>query len=149
MNKKRLERKYTINENISSNPKINFPKETTKLAVFTNTLEQYEAAKECGIEIIYNEDNCIRRNQTTYPGNNKEYLIGGYGGVYTFKNKNFITDFSLNVVNSKSVYMLHKLGAKRVTLSYEINKTQIDDLIREYQKQNDQEGRKNGPLVCD
>ena len=33
--------------------------------------------------------------------------------------------------------MLHKLGAKRVTLSYEINKTQIDDLIREYQKQND------------
>ena len=33
--------------------------------------------------------------------------------------------------------MLHKLGAKRVTLSYEMNKSQIEALINEYQKQND------------
>ena len=136
MNKKRLERKYIVNDNLS-NPKINFNKENVKLAVFANTVEQYEAAKECGIDIIYNEDNYIRRNQTTYPNNNNEYLIGGYGGVYAFKNKNFVTDFSLNVVNSKAVYMLHKLGAKRVTLSYEMNKSQIEALISEYQKQND------------
>ena len=136
MNNKRLERKYEI-KNEASSSKINFPKQEVKLAVFANTPEQYEAAKECGIEIIYNEDNYIRRNQITYSSTSKEYLIGGYGGVYAFKNKDFVTDFSLNVVNSKAVYTLHKLGAKRVTLSYEMNKNQIDDLINEYVKQND------------
>ena len=134
MNNKRLERKYEI-KNEASSSKINFPKQEVKLAVFANTPEQYEAAKECGIEIIYNDDNYIRRNQITYPSTSKEYLIGGYGGVYAFKNKDFVTDFSLNVVNSKAVYTLHKLGAKRVTLSYEMNKNQIDDLINEYVKQ--------------
>ena len=136
MNNKRLERKYEI-KNEASSSKINFPKQEVKLAVFANTPEQYEAAKECGIEIIYNDDNYIRRNQITYPSTSKEYLIGGYGGVYAFKNKDFVTDFSLNVVNSKAVYTLHKLGAKRVTLSYEMNKNQIEDLINEYVKQND------------
>lgn len=136
MNNKRLERKYEI-KNEASSSKINFPKQEVKLAVFASTPEQYEAAKECGIEIIYNDDNYIRRNQITYPSTSKEYLIGGYGGVYAFKNKDFVTDFSLNVVNSKAVYTLHKLGAKRVTLSYEMNKNQIDDLINEYVKQND------------
>lgn len=136
MNNKRLERKYEI-KNEASSSKINFPKQEVKLAVFANTPEQYEAAKECGIEMIYNDDNYIRRNQITYPSTSKEYLIGGYGGVYAFKNKDFVTDFSLNVVNSKAVYTLHKLGAKRVTLSYEMNKNQIDDLINEYVKQND------------
>lgn len=136
MNIKRLERKYTI-LNGATSPKICFDKQDVRLAVYANTPEQYEAAKECGIEIIYNETNTIRRNQTTYPKNDKEYLIGGYAGVYAFKNKSFVTDFSLNVVNSKAVYTLHKLGAKRVTLSYEMNKSQIDSLIAEYQKQND------------
>ena len=135
MNASRLNRNYTIN-NEQEQEKISFPLETTKLAVYASTTEQYEAAKECGIEIIYNEENTIRRNQTEYPEPNKQYLIGGYGGVYTFKNKDFVTDFSLNVVNSKAVYTLHKLGAKRITLSYEMNKTQIDDLINEYNKQN-------------
>ena len=135
MNQKRLERTYSVNT-IKETEKINFESSTPKLAVYANTLEQYEAAKECGIEIIYNESNTIRRNQTTYPEPNKEYLIGGYGGVYTFKNKNFVTDFSLNVVNSKAVYTLHKLGAKRVTLSYEMNKNQIDSLIEQYKFDN-------------
>lgn len=135
MNKARLERKHII-KNTTKNENISFPQAEPKLAVYATTKEQYQAAKECGIEIIYNEDNTIRRNQTTYSISNKQYLIGGYGGVYTFKNKDFITDFSLNVVNSKAVYMLHKLGAKRVTLSYEMNKTQIDSLIEEYEKQN-------------
>ena len=45
-----------------------------------------------------------------------------------------MTDFSLNVVNSYSVALLHSLGAKRITLSYELNDSQIDDLITNYVK---------------
>ena len=66
---------------------------------------------------------------------NKELLIGGYGGIYYYKNNNeFVTDFSLNVTNWKSAYILHSLGAKRVTLSHEINNTDIIDLVNDYKK---------------
>ena len=47
-----------------------------------------------------------------------------------------VTDYSFNVVNSTSCYILYKLGAKRVTLSYEINSNQIDDLIDAYYEKN-------------
>lgn len=44
------------------------------------------------------------------------------------------SDFSLNVVNSYSVALLHCLGVKRVTLSYELTKEQIKRLLSSYQK---------------
>lgn len=105
------------------------------LSVYCNTKEQEKAAKDCGINIIYTSENTIRRNQTTY---NKTYdgdmLIGGYGGIYAMnkKQQSFVTDFSLNVVNFESVYELHKLGAKRVCLSHEINKQDIEDIVINY-----------------
>ena len=61
---------------------------------------------------------------------NKEYLIGELGGIY--KLKNAVSDYSLNVVNSYSVALLHSLGVKRVTLSVEILDNQIKDLIDAY-----------------
>jgi len=39
-------------------------------------------------------------------------------------------------VNSTSCYELYRLGAKRVTLSYELNKRQIEDLINAYHAEN-------------
>ena len=136
INKKRLERVITKSTPIL-NDKIVFTKTTPKLAVYASTLEQEQAAIECGIDIIYTPSNTIRRNQTTYPTLTETPLVGGYGGVYAYKENGFIADFSLNVVNSKAVYMLHKLGAKRITLSYEMNKNQIDSLIEQYVKDND------------
>ena len=137
LNQKRLLQREKIEIKNTEKEKITFDLHPPKLAVFASTQEQYEAAKECGIEIIYNENNYIRRNLVEYKPNQNELLIGGYGGLYAYKGKNeIITDFSLNTVNSDSVYLLHKLGAKRVTLSYEINKTQIQDLIQQYKNKN-------------
>jgi len=83
-------------------------------------------------------DNIVRRNQIEYDERQGELLVGGCGGIYYYKDKNpFITDYSLNVVNSTSVYELHKLGAKRITLSYELNKQQIKDLIDAYYEKNE------------
>ena len=91
----------------------------------------------CGIKEIY-FDNTVRRNQNDYKEKEGQLLIGGYGGIYHYRKTNpFITDYSLNVVNSDSCYELFKLGAKRVTLSYELNKTQIEDLISSYYEKND------------
>lgn len=114
---------------------ISFENKKPELSVYCSTLEQYNAAKDLGINTIYYDDNIIRRNEITYPKTDKELLIGGYGGIYAYKDSNkFSTDYSLNCVNYKSVYMLHKLGAKRVCLSYEMNLDQINDLITDYNK---------------
>ncbi|MDO4467873.1 MAG: U32 family peptidase [Bacillota bacterium] len=117
--------------------KISFDSKQAYLTAFVTTQEQYEACKESGIEEIYFE-NVIRRNQNEYVDKEGELLVGGYGGVYRYRHSNpFVTDYSLNVVNATAVYQLHKLGAKRVTLSYEMNKEHIDDLIASYKEKND------------
>lgn len=56
----------------------------------------------CGIKEIY-FDNTVRRNQNDYKEKEGQLLIGGYGGIYHYRKTNpFITDYSLNVVNSDS-----------------------------------------------
>jgi len=50
---------------------------------------------------------------------------------------NVDTDFSLNVVNSYTVAFLHSLGARKITLSYELNDSQIKDIIDSYYKRYD------------
>lgn len=118
-------------------PAIVFPYISPSLAVYVSTKEQFEAAKECGIDVIYTKDTTIRRNHTKYPKKEGTVLVGGYGGVYAYNKTNeVVSDFSLNVVNSKAVYLLHSLGVQRVTLSYELNKKQIQDLIEAYQEEN-------------
>lgn len=100
------------------------------------TRAQYDACVRCGIKEIY-FDNIIRRNQNNYAPVEGELLIGGYGGIYYYHNTNpFVTDYSLNVVNAESCRKLNELGAERVTLSYELNKRQIQSLIKAYVEKN-------------
>ncbi|MBM7562940.1 U32 family peptidase [Fusibacter tunisiensis] len=121
---------------LKANEKINFPQKGPYLTASVMTQEQYDACLASGIEEIYFE-NVVRRNQVDYVEREGTLLIGGYGGLYHYKNTNpFVTDYSMNVVNSTSCYELYKLGAKRVTLSYELNKKQIDALIEAYNKAN-------------
>lgn len=117
--------------------KIRFQKKRPYLTATVNTKAQYDACIRQGIHEVYFE-NVIRRNQNEYKEKEGQVLVGGYGGIYHYKDTNpFITDYSLNVVNSTACYELYKLGARRVTLSYELNKKQIDDLIHAYKKEND------------
>ena len=57
-------------------------------------------------------------------------LVGELGSVYKYKNID--TDFSLNVLNSYSVALLHSLGVNRITLSHELNYKQIKYLVECY-----------------
>lgn len=100
------------------------------------TAAQYDACVKCGIKEIY-FDNIIRRNQNAYEPRKGKLLIGGYGGIYYYRGTNpFVTDYSLNVVNARSCRRLQELGAERVTLSYELNKRQIQSLIKAYVEEN-------------
>ena len=117
--------------------KISFAPKKPYLTATVTTKEQYDACMSCGIKEIYFE-NVVRRNQNDYKEKEGQLLIGGYGGIYHYRGTNpFVTDYSLNVVNAASCYELYKLGAKRVTLSYELNKSQIEDLMNAYYEEND------------
>lgn len=123
-------------KDMSVKEKISFDTVEPYLTASVTTEEQYDACVKAGIKDIYFE-NTIRRNQNEYTEREGELLIGGYGGIYKYRTTNpFVTDYSLNAVNSKSCYELYKLGAKRVTLSYEMNKGQIKELVSEYQREN-------------
>lgn len=116
--------------------KISFTPQEPYITAAVTTREQYDACVSAGITEVY-FDNIIRRNQNTYEEREGAVLIGGYGGIYHYRENNpFITDYSLNVVNAASCYELHRLGAKRVTLSYELNKKQIKELIDSYYEAN-------------
>ena len=122
---------------LKAKEKISFDSREPYFTASVTSKEQYDACVSCGIKEIY-FDNTVRRNQNDYKEKEGQLLIGGYGGIYHYRKTNpFITDYSLNVVNSDSCYELFKLGAKRVTLSYELNKTQIEDLISSYYEKND------------
>ncbi|MBR1988958.1 MAG: U32 family peptidase, partial [Firmicutes bacterium] len=115
---------------------ICFEQKAPYLTASVTTKAQYDACRKAGIETIY-YNNIVRRNQVTYPEREGELLIGGYGGLYAYRNNNeFVTDYSMNVVNSASCRQLHSMGAKRVTLSYELNRSQIGDLISAYHAEN-------------
>ena len=68
----------------------------------------------------------------SYPDNLENALVGEIGAFY--KGNNLDTDFSFNVVNSYTVAFLHSLGARRITLSYEMNDRQIKNLLNCYEK---------------
>ncbi len=117
--------------------KISFTPEKPYVTASVTTQEQFDACVSWGIKEIYFE-NVVRRNQNDYKKIEGQLLVGGYGGIYHYKKTNpFVTDYSLNVVNAASCYELYKLGAKRVTLSYELNKRQIEDLMNAYIEEND------------
>ena len=84
LNEMRLNTNRIINPIKENNYKIAFDKIAPKLAVFASTLEQYEAAKEMGIDIIY-YDNYVRRNNSHYIYNKDYTLICNYGGLNYYK----------------------------------------------------------------
>ncbi len=123
--------------NKSGKVAIGFPLQKPYITASVRTKEQYDACVKAGVEEIYFE-NIVRRNQNNYADREGELLLGGYGGVYRYKDMNpFVTDYSLNVVNATAAYELHRLGAKRVTLSYELNRQQIADLVKSYYEANE------------
>lgn len=121
---------------LKAKEKISFTPVKPYLTASVATQEQYDACISSGIKEVYFE-NVVRRNQNNYKEKEGQLLIGGYGGIYHYRQTNpFVTDYSLNVVNAASCYELFRLGAKRVTLSHELNKRQIEELMTAYCEEN-------------
>lgn len=111
------------------------------LTAFATTQEQYEACLECGLETVYFRNFAPRNGFDSQALGDaplgRDVLAGGLGGVRRYGGTGrMVADYSLNVVNSRSCRELHRLGAKRVTLSYEINEGQLRDLLAAYRAEN-------------
>lgn len=133
----KLSQKQNRTKTEPTKEKISFSQREPYITAAVMTREQYDACISCGIKEVY-FDNIIRRNQNTYKDKEGQLLIGGYGGIYRYRESNpFVTDYSMNIVNAAGCYEMHRLGAKRVTLSYELNKNQIKDLVEAYRAEND------------
>lgn len=131
LNEKRLVREVTTGNEQTINVK-NHHFHNPVLTVEVSNDMQYEAAKALGVEHIYYH-NIINRNNASYLNIEGEVLVGGFGGVEHYRHTNpVITDYSLNVVNAKTVAILSSLGVERITLSHEINKDRINSLIKNY-----------------
>ncbi|NMG22301.1 U32 family peptidase [Brasilonema bromeliae] len=58
------------------------------------------------------------------------YLVRNYDHLQFFANERCIGDFSLNVANPLTAdYFQHQFGLERVTASYDLNITQLEDLL--------------------
>ena len=132
LNEKRLYK--TSYKKSEYNILVNDYKKEEKLAILTNNsenLDKYDVIYSNNISNAINYIPRVSDNYSNYDINNI-YLVGELG-VFN-KLKNIITDFSFNVTNSYTVALLHNLGAKRITLSYELTDRQIENIINAYKE---------------
>lgn len=120
-----------------------FPVEKKK-SILISTLEQYNSVENMNWDVIYVENeslfHILRKDNRVIQKiprvlhhiskKTEPSLVGELGTFSCFPQVS--TDWSLNVVNSYSVAFLFAHGAKKVTLSYELEKRQIKLLIDAY-----------------
>lgn len=105
----------------------------------------YQQIKDYKINNIYSDDLVFVQNtsdsriilklprvinefvQYDYP-----LMIGEIGSLS--QKKKVVSDFSFNVTNSYTLAFLHSLGLERVTLSYELEITDIENIVESYIK---------------
>jgi len=121
-------------ENEEINPIQYEENDEIKLCAYCLTNEQVEACKEMGISTIYDNSNYINYVNAKYDDISGTILVGGYGGLYNYRDKGnqIITDYSFNVCNSDAIYYLHKNGADVVTLSLEMSLNELNNIINSY-----------------
>ena len=133
LNEKRLyQSNFIKNDYFINVPDFNLEIKKSVLVNNINTINKND------YDIIYSEnekDNVITKlpkiiNNYDNLDINKEYLVGELGAFN--KLNNVYCDYSFNVTNSYTVALLHSLGAKRITLSYELTPKQIKNIIESY-----------------
>lgn len=125
LNNKRLERiKIEKSEYAIQLP--NFKKEQ-KFGIYSKEKQNIKC------DYMYNDEgDCIKlpRILEEYAETNKDTLVSEIGAILNIKNVS--TDYSINIVNSYALALLHSLGVKRVCLSVELNNHQIKKIVDAY-----------------
>lgn len=134
-----------INKETSNNGYIK-SNNSLSLNVLVRTEEQLKCCLNNNIDNIYITDynlylkykdldniyyRCSRINSKYKDISNQNLLIGELGSINKYKNNNtIVSDYYLNITNTSSIKYLNKLGVKRVTLSVELDKNKIKDIMK-------------------
>ena len=102
------------------------------ISAYCTSLEQYETCKKLGIKDIYYDSNYIAYVNPKYEATDDLVLVGNYGGIYKYKDKFIVSDYSFNVANSNTIYNLYEAGVNVVTLSAELSINNIKDIYNGY-----------------
>lgn len=117
---------------------------TEEYSLQISTKEQYELLKDYPFHTLYLEEDIypqinderktlkLDRVLERHQNHNQSLLIGEMGSLNAYQN--FITDWSFNVTNSYAIAFLHRMGANKVTLSYELTIHQIKEMIEAYKQ---------------
>lgn len=134
LNKVRLKNNLIIKKPSQLSVK-NYDLRNIELSVEVTNYTQYKVAKEFNIKHIYYK-NIVLRNNADYIdiSNFDEILIGGYGSIEKYKgfDVDLVADYSFNASNFMDVAILSNLGVKRITLSQEIDKEHINNIVKNY-----------------
>ena len=134
---------------IFEEPKLQVEKEDIQLRVAVNNLSQLDVAKDYpGIDIYYSDVDTFEEARKIVPHlipilpridfdqeiqvDSDTVVVSELGNLMKYLDKKTVSDLYFNVVNSKSVGLLHQLGVKRVTLSPEISYLQMKELISDF-----------------
>ena len=115
-----------------------------EISILARTKEQVEASINCNVNRIYvdydlwkeykdNEKVFLRlpRVVSDYNIDSNNVLVTELGGIQKYRDSNMISDYYLNVVNNYSIKYLLDKGVKIVTLSPEIDYTDLDGFIKD------------------
>ncbi len=126
--------------------KLSVKNKDLKISVLVRNEEQLKVALKNKVDKIFTDSFALYNK---YKGNNvyfktkrvsddkenfndENLLVTELGAAFKYsKNNNFVSDYFLNVVNSKTVRYLESLNVKDVTLSPEVNKENIKLLGKE------------------
>jgi len=121
-----------------------FPQEKN-MTILLSREEQYKEVENKSFSTIYTENTDLYSNINDerlvvrlprvinhYYDYSSNLLVGEVGSLRKYSMNHLYTDFSFNIVNSYALAFLHSLGVKRVTLSYELTKEEIESIIVNY-----------------
>lgn len=130
LNEIRIQRTPMKKENYSNNvPKVEEQQGySVLLKEESSNLEQYDVLYATK-QLDFNNQTVIPKLGNVYPKQvTSEALIGEIGSI----KPGMISDYTIPATNSYTVAFLHRNGIKRVTLSLEMNKEEIKDLVDGY-----------------
>jgi len=131
-----------------------FKKQDRQFKVKVANLEQLDAiANLTGIDAIYYDDiytynvakqrynnlNLIpvlpRITNEKVTINSNYYVVNNFGELFKNNSNKIITDLYMNVANIETIHSLMNFNVNSITLSPELNKNQIEELVNDYQKE--------------